>query len=207
MRTPSTDQWQKGRATKTLSMEDLSYVWPRDRHPLRQKPRVLRGSGARWVVPVPLWRQQPALPPDGAEVSMDTEVELLRLMLRDSGAWLAPGADWRRRGRSLASWPCRSPSRSTARASTTAVHRPPHRPGPARCLAAAFRRRRRQGRALLRLGRSPPASCASSTATSPATTLDAGPPQHRRPDELAYYFASAPLDATVADLVRIAGCR
>ncbi|MFE5085965.1 hypothetical protein [Streptomyces mirabilis] len=27
MRTPSTDQWQEGRAAKTLSMEDLSYVW------------------------------------------------------------------------------------------------------------------------------------------------------------------------------------
>ncbi|WSE11832.1 IS701 family transposase (plasmid) [Streptomyces sp. NBC_01445] len=28
-----------------------------------------------------------------------------------------------------------------------------------------------------------------------------------RPEEIAYYLASAPLDATVADLVRIAGCR
>ncbi|MER7199695.1 hypothetical protein [Streptomyces sp. CB01635] len=28
-----------------------------------------------------------------------------------------------------------------------------------------------------------------------------------RPDEIAYYLASAPLDATVADLARIAGCR
>ncbi|MFI5775112.1 hypothetical protein ACIA74_43145 [Streptomyces sp. NPDC051658] len=28
-----------------------------------------------------------------------------------------------------------------------------------------------------------------------------------RPDELAYYLAGAPLEATVADLVRIAGCR
>ncbi|MDX3764100.1 IS701 family transposase [Streptomyces sp. AK02-04a] len=28
-----------------------------------------------------------------------------------------------------------------------------------------------------------------------------------RPDELAYYLACAPLDATVADLVRVAGCR
>lgn len=27
MRTPSRDQWQKGRATKTLSMEDLPHVW------------------------------------------------------------------------------------------------------------------------------------------------------------------------------------
>lgn len=27
MRTPSTGQWQKGCATKTLSMEDLSHVW------------------------------------------------------------------------------------------------------------------------------------------------------------------------------------
>ncbi|GAA3476048.1 hypothetical protein GCM10018966_005750 [Streptomyces yanii] len=28
-----------------------------------------------------------------------------------------------------------------------------------------------------------------------------------KPDEIAYYLASAPLEATVADLVRIAGCR
>lgn len=28
-----------------------------------------------------------------------------------------------------------------------------------------------------------------------------------KPDEIAYYVASAPLEATVADLVRIAGCR
>jgi SRSO17 transposase len=28
-----------------------------------------------------------------------------------------------------------------------------------------------------------------------------------KPDEIAYYLACAPLDATVADLVRIAGCR
>lgn len=28
-----------------------------------------------------------------------------------------------------------------------------------------------------------------------------------RPDEIAYYLACAPLDATVADLVRVAGCR
>lgn len=28
-----------------------------------------------------------------------------------------------------------------------------------------------------------------------------------KPEELAYFLASAPLDATVADLVRVAGCR
>ncbi|MFB7678277.1 IS701 family transposase [Kitasatospora purpeofusca] len=28
-----------------------------------------------------------------------------------------------------------------------------------------------------------------------------------RPDEIAYYLACAPLDATIADLVRVAGCR
>ncbi|MEV6028817.1 hypothetical protein [Streptomyces sp. NPDC052036] len=28
-----------------------------------------------------------------------------------------------------------------------------------------------------------------------------------KPDEIAYYLACGPLEATVADLVRIAGCR
>src|SRR3954454_7090081 len=97
-------------------------------------------------------------------------------------------------------------------------------------MAALVRRPRSQRRTLLRLGRRPPARRRGTRRRQAhPQAVGAGPPPpvveeregdtptRRRwmlarrsitdPEDIAYFLASAPLNATLADLARIAGCR
>jgi hypothetical protein len=91
----------------------------------------------------------------GARMSL---VKLVGWSLTASGTMCACMLVIRLARVSLRSWRCfLRRSRTQVPAGPRPAHRPPHRPGPARSLAAAVRRQRREGRAFLRLGRSTPA--------------------------------------------------